>query len=698
MMQIDLKAKPIVIISFVMILILSSFGEARPQDISAKRIERSIKIDGMLDEEEWQNADYLTDFIQFEPVYNAPSSFGTVVRVLYDDERIYFGFDCKDPEPDKITAKITKRDGSLDKDDGVVIMLDTFKDNNNAYLFTVNPLGTQRDGRIADNGRTTDFKWDESWESACQILSDGWSAEMAIPFKGLKFNPKNTEWGFSAGRRIARNLEKCFSIKNLTAPQRVSQFGGITHLNLRGLSLKKYTIIPYGQVQFQDNKKTEGQFGVDLRYNVSSNLGIEATFNPDFATIEGDVEQVNLTRFELSYPEKRPFFLEGAENYSTRIQQFYSRRIGEIPWGAKLSGKIHRWKINALATQSDPSSAGADVDPGKEALYSVFRVNRELKRGSTVGIIGANRFYERKNSGSVGLVATLFFTDVLGMTSQIIKSHGEVDQGTWTYFIRPAYDSQFSHFHIRYSHYGEGVMENMNATGFIRDDDRREFDTNIHRTFWINKYGIESITPMINYNQYWSQKGVRRSWDDSNSLEVRFLKKWEYELEYTEEFKKYEKDFRNRLISHELEFDNKKGLYITFNYAFGKNYDRDLQKISGAIDMKLLEGWNVEYRFDKYWFRPAEPDDNSWIHYVRTSYYVNKDLYFKVFYQTKSRIHGRFTDLEFDLLRKTVQVLFVWRFLPPFGSIQLAYQEGTTKHYREADQGRSFFTKLSWVF
>ena len=697
-MKTNTRYRLVVCTTLLMTFVLILPGIGYGQNIKAKRITTLIKIDGTLDEEAWQEAESLTNFIQFEPVYNELSLYKTVVKVLYDEKKIYFGFDCKDPEPDKITAKITKRDGDLHKDDGVVIMLDTFDDNSNTYLFTINPIGTQKDGKIADNGRTIDFKWDESWESACHFHPDGWSAEMGIPFKSLKFDAEGTVWGFNAGRRIARNLEKCFSVGNLTSEHRVSQFGAITELNLKDLSVKQYTIIPYAQGQFQEGEKTDGQVGVDLRYNITSNIGIEGTINPDFATIEGDVEQINLTRFELSYPEKRPFFLEGAENYSTRIQQFYSRRIGEIPWGAKLSGKIHSWKINALATQSDPSTAGGDVEPGEKALYSVFRVNRDLKRGSNVGVIGANRYYSDKNSGSVGLVTTLFFTDVLGMTSQVIKSYGEADEGTWTFFIRPAYDSQFSHFHVRYSHWGEGLMENMNATGFIRDDDRKEFDTNIRRIFWINKYGIESISPMINYNQYWSQKGVLRSWDDTNSLEVQFMKKWKYSLKWEEEFKRYEKDFRNRLITNELEYDNKKDMSVSVSYATGKNYDRDLEKISGGIDVKIFEGWNIEYQFTKHWFRPAKEDDNSWIHYIRTSYYVNKDLYFKVFYQTKYRFYGGFTNPDFDLLRKTVQVLFVWRFFPPFGSIQLAYQEGTTRYTETADKGRSFFTKLSWVF
>ena len=687
-----------VTLKVLMLLSLFVWGISYSQDVRAKKIQSTITVNGMLDEDAWRDAEILTDFTQFEPVYNEPSSYKSIVKVLYDEKKIYIGFDCKDPEPEKITAKITKRDGDVMDDDWIGILLDTFDDNTNGYLFLVNPLGTQRDGKIADNGRTTDFNWDESWQSVCHINPDGWSAEVAIPFKVLRYGAKNTQWGFGAGRGIARNLESSFSVRDLITTTRVSQFGSITELYIQDLSIKKYSIIPYGQAQFQEGEKPDGQMGVDFRYSISSNIGVEATVNPDFATIEGDVEQVNLTRFELSYPEKRPFFLEGAENYSTRIKQFYSRRIGEIPWGAKLNGKIKDWKMNALATQSDPSTAGASVDPGEKAFYSVFRVNRELRNGSNVGIIGANRYYSKKNSGSVGLVSTLFFSDVLGMTSQVIKSYGEADEGTWTYFIRPAYDSQFSHFHVRYSHYGVGVRENMNATGFMRDDDRREFDTNIRRIFWINKYGIESIRPSINYNQYWSQKGELRSWDDSNSLEVVFMKKWEYSLRWEEEFKRYEKDYRNRVISNQLEYDNKKGLSVSFSYAFGKNFDRDLEQINGGINIKLLEGWNVEYNFRKHWFRPAKPDDNSWIHYIRTSYYLNTDLYFKIFYQTKYRYYGDFAHPDFDLLRKTLQVLFVWRFFPPFGSIQLAYQEGTTRYTETADSGKTFFTKLSWVF
>ena len=546
------KTDYIAIALFVFTVFLLLPGDSTAQQIGAVQIESPVSIDGLLNEDVWEKAEVITDFIQFEPFYNAPSEFKTIVKVLYDDNMIYFGFDCKDTEPEEITAKITKRDGGyLMSDDGFSIMLDTFHDKSNAYFFHVNPIGTQRDGKISDNGRTNDFNWDTSWESACRINADGWSGEIGIPFEVIKYTADNTEWGLNVFRQVARKLEHSSWAGNLVDINRVSQAGLLTGLNLKELSVKRYSIIPYAQYQFQKEREDTGEIGADLRYNISSNLGLEVTLNPDFATIEADVEQINFTRFELSYPEKRPYFLEGAGNYSTRIKQFYSRRIGEIPWGVKLNGKIDNWKIDAISTQSDPSTAGADVEAGEDANYSVFRVNRETRNGSNIGLIGANRNYKNKNSGSLGLVSTLFFTDVLGMTSQVINSYGDADKGTWTYFFRPAYDSQFTHFHVRYTHVGEGVMENMNDTGFIRDDDRREVDSNIRRIIWINKYGIDEVIAHVNYNRYWSQKGVLRRWGDSNRFTVKFLKKWEYTVIHDRGIYKIRKRFPKP-------FDNKR--------------------------------------------------------------------------------------------------------------------------------------------
>ena len=691
-----------VTIKYMLLFLLTS------QYICAQNIKSSsktdkIEINGILDEESWQNAEGLKDFYQFEPENGSPSKMDTEVKVVYDKEMIYFGFICYDPDPSKITSKITKRDGNIIQDDAIGIMLDTFNDKNNGYIFLINPLGTQQEGKIADNGRTEDYTWDETWYSAAKIFQKGWSVEIGIPFKSLKFNTNDTSWGVNFGRRIARLNESSFTSKKLTNIMRVSQFGKLNSLKLDNLNRKTYLVIPYFQTEFIDGDKPKRNAGLDLRFNPVSNFGIDFTLNPDFATIEADVEKVNLSRFEMSYAEKRPFFLEGSENYSTRVKQFYSRRIGEIPWGMKINGKVGKWKINGLTTQSDPSTAGANVKAGDKALYSVFRINREFKRGSTLGLIGVNRNYDSINSGSVGLVATLFASDVLGMTSQIIHSHGTANKSVWTGFVRPAYDSKFSHFHIRLSHFGKGIKENMNKTGFIRHDDRNEFDTNISRTFWINSKFLEAIETDVNYNQYWSLAHQLRSYEGQYSVEFQFLKKWEYEISYINDYKAeylpyFEKDFYNNVLTNVITYDSKNRIKFDAEYAFGKNFDRNIEQISGGVELKIIEGWNAEYSIEKYWLDPAEPEDNNLIHIFRSSYYVNKDLYFKAFYQTKNSYFGEWYNPEFEMLRKSVQFVFVWRFLPPFGSIQIAYQEGTSKHTDIEGKARTLFTKLSWVF
>ena len=673
------------------------------QTLSASFTTDKINIDGFLDEEIWQKTECIDEFYQFEPDYNAPASYQTILKVIYNSEMIVFAFDCKDPQPDRITARETKRDGDITGDDAVGLALDTFNDKNNAYVFLINPLSTQQDGRFADNGKTSDYNWDETWYAATRVYEGGWRCEIGIPFRSLKYNPNISSWGFNAGRWIARHKELHFFIKNLTYIERISQYGLVTGLNLKNLAVKKYSIIPYIQGEFEDGSTPVRNMGMDIRFNPVSHIGLSGTVNPDFATVEGDVEQVNLSRFEISYPEKRPFFLEGAENYSTRITQFYSRRIGEIPWGMKVNGKMGRWKLNGLITASDPSTAGADEEPGKKALYSVFRINSEFANGSNIGLIGANRTCRDKNSGSMGLTTTLFFNDVLGMTSQLIKSHGPANKGTWTYFVRPAYDTQISHFHIRYSHYGTGVRENMNTIGFISHDDRKEFDTNIQHIFWINKYGFDFIRPMVNYNQYWSQSGYLRSRAVEAELEVDFLKMFSLELGYNSDFKAeydpyFEKDFHNHEWGLDAGFDNNSGFSANLEYKRGRNFDSDMEVIEGGLELKIIEPWDINYQFEKTWLQHGEPDDNSWIHYIRSSYYINTDLYIKLFYQTKYEVRRFWREPDFDMLRKTLQISLIWRFLPPFGSLQLACQEGTTRYTEEEGRGRTFFTKLSWIF
>ena len=677
---------------FFFSLLLVSFASkvigAEVKKIQSIKIQTPIKIDGDLSDEGWKSIEPISHFIQFTPFNGEASRLTTEVKIVYDEESIYFAFYNADLDPENISASATRRDSGFTTDDAVIIMLDTFNDNRTCYTFGTNLLGTQFDGRVADNGRSEDDNWDESWQSAAKRVEDGWTAEISIPFSILKFKSgKGIEWGLNIGRNYPRNREQSFWVGPLEKENRVSQFGKLVDLDLQSKG-QKSTFIPYALSQFQDGEEWEGKAGIDFRYRLTSNLGADITINPDFATIEADVETINLTRFELRIPEKRPFFLEGSEYFRSRINQFYSRRIGDIPWGAKITGKIGGWNLAIINAQSDPASSDSIPDNGgKKALYNVVRTQRDVFGSSNIGFTLANRNYKGENSGSVGLDSTLFFTRTLGMTAQVVKSYGPNEDGTWAWFIRPAYDSATGHFHVRFSHWGEGLMENMNSMAYIRDDDRREVDSNLAKTFWIKKGWFEKIQFSSNYNQYWSQKGNLRSWDSNSRLTFSLINKWEIRLNHVEGFKRYEKDFRNRESSLNVGYNNRKGKSFSISYGTGKNFDDDMNVLRGNWQLKISDAWNIQYGLTRLWLKPDLENRSTWIHLIRSSFYFNKVLFLKLFFQTSSVLD-----------KKNIQVVFVWRFLPPFGSLQFAYQRGTSRFGTKSDQGDTLFTKLSWVF
>jgi hypothetical protein len=289
------------------------------------------------------------------------------------------------------------------------------------------------------------------------------------------------------------------------------------------------------------------------------------------------------------------------------------------------------------------------------------------------------------------------------MTSQIIRSYGDFSNGAWTFFFRPSYDSQTGHFHVRYTQVGENVRENMNEVGFIRDDNRREVDSNLRKQVWINRYGLQDLTPSVNYNRFWSLSGDLRSWEVRTNVNLNFLQRWSLKLTNIEEFKAeeeglFEKDFRNSLNQVDLTFDSRTGRSVSAYYGKGKNFDSDLERFGGRLNLKLTDALNATYNLTRLWFSPDPKGRGSWIHYVRATYYVNKDMYFKLFYQSKYDLTGSFSNPHFNLERETTQFVYVWRFFPPFGSLQLAYQQGPAQVADESGTYRTLFTKLSWVF
>jgi len=653
------------------------------ESLQALKIEDKIMVDGKLQEKAWQKAPAASGFIQFEPDKGAPASLQTEVRVLYDKNYIYFGFTCFDSQPHKITARVSKREGEVSSDDSVAIGLDTFNDGQTAYTFFTNLRGTQKDGRLADNGRTFDDTWDGKWLSAGSKNEKGWTAELAVPFETLKYNPgKNQTWGLGITRFIPRKLETDTWGGPMEFFERVSQFGSITGLDLKKME-KKGKIIPHIITKIEKEEKTKIEAGLDVRYALSQSVSADLTVNPDFATVEADQEQINLTRFELSLKEKRNFFLEGAEIYSQRIRLFYSRRISDIYGGVKVYGKSPGYEFSAMSAQSKK-----DIDIGEDsANFSVIRFRKNIFRSSNIGFLLANKIIDGKFYGSTGIDLVHFFSEKVNVTGQLAMSYGEKNNRNLAFFIRPSYDSSTFHIHLRYTHLGAHFADNANSVGFITDDDRHELDSAVEKTWWIRKGWIDRIYYGSNYNIYWgTQEAILRSWQIDQGLVFDFTNKLSLEIDYTREFKHYEKDFHNHQLGFELGYNTREWQSARLNYEFGKNFDSDYILFGGSVNFKLSKKFSIEYQLNRLYLDPDPEQESTWLHVLRLNHYFTKDLFIKVFFQGNSVIE-----------KENIQAVFVYRFQPPFGTIQLAYQRGTGRFGEKGRQGDTIFLKLSYV-
>lgn len=650
-----------------------------PFAVRAVRTAEPPDIDGDVEDDEWTGATVIKDFIQYEPHRGERSPSRTEAMVLYDDTHLYVAFRAWDAEP--LTAQLTRRDSNLLSDDAVIVLLDSFHDRQTAYAFLTNPLGTQTDGRVSDDGRASDPNWDADWSSAARRTDYGWSAEMAIPLKSIQYSAgQNQTWGLNLGRSRRRTLDLSFWTGPLDQQYRVSQAGELTGLDVRPPE-KRYQLIPYGLTRVQERESPYWQAGADLRYAVTPSTAAYATVNPDFATVEADKEEINLTRFELQLPEKRQFFLEGQEHFRQRIRTFYSRRIADISGGGKILGKEGSWSTAIFSTQTKAT------DDRDAANYSVVRLARDVGQRSIVGFLGANRLLNGVNQGSMGLDTNVFLGKTFNFTGQLVQSYGQFDTGTWAFFVRPSYDSPTGHVHVRYQQMGSRFADNVNAIGFVRDDDRREIDGAIEKTLWIRGDTVERAQYGSNYNVYWSTSGALRSWKIDQSAEVEFTNRWSVEGDYSEEYIVFEKPFRNRAVSTGLGYNTRQYQQVSGSVEFGRNFDADFQLWELSAQQKVTDALSVEYGLQRLALDPDPEEESTWIHVVRASQFFTKDLFLRVFFQTNSTIE-----------RNNLQALFVYRYLPPFGSLQLVYQRGTAEFGERSDQGHTLFVKATAVF
>ncbi|MFQ6039911.1 MAG: DUF5916 domain-containing protein [Candidatus Poribacteria bacterium] len=513
------------------IIVFADAGLMEEYRAEAYRTYESIELDGEFNEFDWQKAKPIRQFVQVEPDEGKPITQPMEVRVLYDDENIYLGFTCFDSDISRLVANEMRRDArDLHENDNVYVLLDTYNDRRSGFFFRINALGAMQDSAVTNSGDSMNRNWDAVWACRAKIKEDRWTVEMAIPFSQLRFKRSDEmTWGMNVGREIARNQETSIWVPvsksyGGMAKYRTTNLG--TLVGLKGIYPARHLeLLPYILPGVSRTSESETEvnhvfdIGLDVKYGITSNLTGDLTFNTDFAQVEADEERVNLTRFSLFFPEKRPFFLEGAGMFDFGIPRtsfrrppplllFYSRRIGleeghavPIITGGKMTGKIGSYNVGLLNVLTDELHTDESVTDSDETVdvprtnYSVLRVKRDILQGSSIGLIAINKQDSKRYNRAGGFdfsYRPIDNLDVLGMWARTFEKVSEEERSgrnnAWYFGSR--WRTNLFRLEGSYTDIGENFNPEV---GFIRRGGMRQIHVETRYTPWPKMFGIRRI-------------------------------------------------------------------------------------------------------------------------------------------------------------------------------------------------------------
>ncbi len=499
-------------------------------------------IDGRLDEDVWAAAEPITDFIQANPFEGEPSTERTEVRILFDDDAVYIGAMLYDSDPSGIIATDARRDSGLDDSDSFRVIFDTYHDLQNGFVFGTTPSGLEYDGQVSNAGGGGGFggggpqmrragtgsgggfnlNWDASWTVATHVGDEGWSAEFAIPLRTLRYDNSPQTWGLNFQRNIRRKREETYwsPIQRIYNLYRLSSAGELHGLELR--TPRNVQITPYAlgaggrDFSLETEVQTQYDFGADAKVGITPSLNMDLTWNTDFAQVEVDDQQINLTRFNLFFPEKRPFFLENAGNFSMgapgSVDLFFSRRIGIGPGGARvpilggarLSGKAGDYNLGFLNMQTEEVAGVIAANN-----FTVASLSREFGQRSSIGAMVVNKM----GTGDASL------DDDWNRTWGVDGQLGIGEAFTFSGFAARTQTPGFEDLGGEYAYRGRGeyfsnrlrlwlgmteVQENFNPeAGFLRRSAYRNLDYgyfSYHRPSWAPI--LRELRPHITYSGF----------------------------------------------------------------------------------------------------------------------------------------------------------------------------------------------------
>ena len=535
---------------------------------AAVRVESAPKIDGVLDDPAWEKAIPISDFVQHEPQEGEPASEKTEVLIVYDTDDLYVGVKCHDTEPSKILVTESERDSDLVDTDSFWMVFDTFRDHQNGFVFGTNPSGLEFDAQVSQEGQGgsglgpgragsrraqvgsgggLNKNWDGNWLVATDTGQEGWTAEFKIPFSTLRFSPARDQiWGVNFARNIRRKNEQAYWSR---VPRQWNLYRLTFAGELHGLEVEpptNFKLVPYliGSVQRDFEGRPAGKrnylgdAGLDIKYSLTSSLTLDLSYNTDFAQVEVDEQQVNLTRFNLFFPEKRPFFLENAGLFAVgsprQVELFFSRQVGfdesggivPILGGARLTGKVNRWNVGFLNMQADAVGdcllgSSACVTPGNN--FTVARINRELGRRSGFGAIFINKDttgsgigqndYNRTFGldGRLGIGDSFLATGYVAKTSTFHEDEGEdaFDGQAHAYHLRGEYQTRTKRMWLGYTEVGDSFNPEV---GFLRRKAYRHINTGVFTYLRPSSLKwLREIRPHLTYRVFYDLDGFKET-------------------------------------------------------------------------------------------------------------------------------------------------------------------------------------------
>ncbi len=584
---------------------LPAFPQETVRAARAVAVDTPPIIDGVIDEEVWQLADPITGFVQTWPVEGDAATEETVVRVLYTDTAVYVGAVLYDTDPSQIVVTDSRRDSGMEETDSFQVIFDTYRDLQNGFVFGTNPAGIEFDGQVVNEGADFNLNWDASWVVRTRVTETGWSAEFEIPLRSLRYGDRPQVWGINFQRNIRRKREQAFwaPIERIYDLYRLSEAG-----ELRGLDLetpRNFKITPYVTSSilrdYTDDLQTKADFdgatGVDAKFGVTPSLNLDVTYNTDFAQVEVDEQVINLTRFNVRFPEKRPFFLENAGLFAAGkqgVDLFFSRRIGidpsgvEVPiiGGGRLSGKAGAFNVGLLSMQTD------DV-PGvtPQNNFSVVRLTRELPNRSSLGGIVVNRDATgtmtsiddwNRTWGADGRLGLGQYMDIRGFAARTETpgtTGGESAYNTRASYTRPGGNANFEYTHV-------GGDFNPEAGFLNREDGYRSTYVNGFRNIRFPTVSwLRELRPHFYFETFWDLDGFMETQTLHLDSHVDFESGWYYSpaVNITMEGLKAPFEvspgvvippgsYRNAETNWRLDSDQSRALAFTTTWTFGGFY------------------------------------------------------------------------------------------------------------------------------